>query len=185
MLCLQSSTRDPNHDGKVDELNINIAMPLNSDEAITSATALVYVDVGLSVVTRMKMDAALVVHYASATPGTSLTADGDVVFRQRDSLPFAPGGTFTPYLLDALVYPSTAVSMGQVLPSGVIAATRARNYTVELDVPHPSWTVDVGFAPATPGSTDDLSNVSQFDTHAGYTRNSARALTRRIAHGMH
>jgi hypothetical protein len=46
---MQSSIRDNNLDGKLEELHISIIMPLQSDEVITSATGIAYVDVELNV----------------------------------------------------------------------------------------------------------------------------------------
>jgi hypothetical protein len=46
---MQSSTTDANRDGKPDELRISATMPLASDEVITGATAIAFLDVQLSV----------------------------------------------------------------------------------------------------------------------------------------
>lgn len=136
---VKSSTSDFNLDGRPDELHLAITVPLSTIEYPTSVTVLAFVEAKLTTVTRMQMDGVLVASHTSGVSGSSFVADGDVVFRQRDSLPYAPDGIYTPYLRSPLTPLAAPTSIQDVLPNNILREYRSRNHTVELSVPYAIW----------------------------------------------
>jgi hypothetical protein len=77
------------------------------------------------------MDSALVVQAAGGgVPWLTASVDGDVRLVQRDSLPRATGGVYTPFLGSPLQPLGAAVSVEQIVPAAFVAALRSRNYSL-------------------------------------------------------
>ena len=66
----------------MDRLEINIQMPIASDELIHGFTALVYYNVKFSEKVKYLIDAVSYVNYDSGGGMSALTLDGDLVLRQ-------------------------------------------------------------------------------------------------------
>lgn len=79
---LQSNEVDTNLDGKIDRIEINVQMPVQSYENIHDINCLVFHDVQFNGKAKLLIDAVSHVSYSSAVPVSAVHLDGDMVFRQ-------------------------------------------------------------------------------------------------------
>ena len=81
---------DDDEDGLLDQLNLEIQMPLQPNEEITGVFIVVFFDWRLrsdkSSKKKFRMESTAVVDYKSNTPGSALSVSGDLKFRQKDLL---------------------------------------------------------------------------------------------------
>ena len=147
-MVVRASARDANLDGRNDELLVSAQLPLQGDEAVTSATLCAYFDASLSATTRFTMDALVVGSWSAGFAASRLDLDGDLLLAQRQNLPVASAGTFAPFLGAPLPSLDLAAAAADVAPAALLAASRARNFSLRLDVPAPMWTADAASAAA-------------------------------------
>lgn len=149
---LRSREVDDDLDGLADELELSLQMPVRHDEAIYSATLLVFFEFKLRRWAKLSMDSMAFCQASSPLAGQSLFVDGDLEFRQRWPLS-AKGGYQTPYSDDELLDANTFLpwkngGAGAQLAdvASLLSRYRARNFTTELNTRHTLWS---GAAPAT------------------------------------
>ena len=147
-MVVRASARDANLDGLNDELLVSAQLPLQGDEAVTSATLCAFFDASLSATTRFTMDALVVGSWSAGFAASRLDLDGDLLLAQRQNLPVASAGTFAPFLGAPLPSLDLAGAAADVAPAALLAASRARNFSLRLDVPAPLWTPDASSAAA-------------------------------------
>jgi hypothetical protein len=79
---LKSATLDDNRDGKMDRLEMSIALPLGKKETISGFDCLIYYQSKLSGRAKVLFDSASLVSYESGTPMSKVAIDGDLKLRQ-------------------------------------------------------------------------------------------------------
>ena len=139
----KTSSADNNLDGLNDEIFISATLPLQEGETVFAATLVGWFDASLQAQTRFQMDAALV-HSATSggLPANRLDVDGDLLFYQRDKLPAAPPGIYSPYLDAPLVLPENAQTVNDLTPRAVLDASRSRNFSLQVNAPTLLWTYE-------------------------------------------
>lgn len=126
---LSSATFDDNKDGKMDRLEINIQMPIASDELIHGFTALVYYNVKFSEKVKYLIDAVSYVNYDSGGGMSALTLDGDLVLRQTWPLE-GKGGYKVPYSTTQLIDLTSGSSASDISISNIMRQNTARNLSM-------------------------------------------------------
>lgn len=124
---LSSATLDDNKDGKLDRLEVNVQMPVNSDEKIHGFTALVYFNAQFTEKVRYLFDAVAYVHYSGGAM-SAVVMDGDLRFRQTWPLQ-GTGGFKVPYS-DQLIDVSSGSSASDVSISSIMRRSVARNFSM-------------------------------------------------------
>ena len=77
--CLfKSYGKDANRDGKVDQLSVDIRVPLFNNESVYSVTLVLTLDFRISNVCRFRMQSLLPLQYVSALPGANLNVAADL-----------------------------------------------------------------------------------------------------------
>jgi hypothetical protein len=79
---LQSNEVDTNLDGKVDRIEINIQMPVQSYESVHDINCLIFHDVQFNGKSKLLIDAVSHVSYSSVVAVSEVLIDGDLQFRQ-------------------------------------------------------------------------------------------------------
>ncbi len=92
---VKSAEFDDNQDGKVDRLELNVAMPTRMGESIYGVSGIVYHNVQISNAARYKYDAMTYLNYESASAIEKLSMDGNLNIKQ--TWPFNPKGGWVRY----------------------------------------------------------------------------------------
>ena len=142
-MSTKTSINDNNIDGLNDEIFISATLPLKEGETVFSTTLVAWFDVSLQAQTRFQMDSALVYSANSGgLPANRLDVDGDLTFYQRDKLPAAPPGIYSPYLDSPLVLPENAITFTDITPFSILDTSRARNFSLQVNAPTMLWTYE-------------------------------------------
>lgn len=126
---LQSNEVDTNLDGKVDRIEINVQMPIQSYENIHDINCLVFHDVQFNGKSKLLIDAVSHVSYSSVVAVSDVHIDGDLEFRQTWPL-VAKGGYRVPYETDPLLptdLSPTFTSAREVSMKNILKRSAARN----------------------------------------------------------
>jgi hypothetical protein len=83
---LKSATLDDNRDGKMDRLEMSVALPLTKNELIYGFDCLIYYKSKLSSRAKVLFDTVSLIGYESGTPMEKVSIDGD--FKLRQTYPF-------------------------------------------------------------------------------------------------
>jgi transmembrane protein 231 len=110
---VKSAEFDDNHDGTNDRLEINLQMPLQANEDITSVSTMVLFDFALNERAKVKFDAAAVFSFDGASGIEEVSFGADVVMRQTWPLQVR-GAQKSPYAASPL--------LPVVLPEGTSAS---------------------------------------------------------------
>ena len=128
---VKSSELDDNRDGKVDRIEINVQMPVSSDEKIDRISAIFITEVKLSAKAKYQFEAVSYVDYESASPIGSMHIDGDLMFRQTNSL-ISKGGYRVAYSDDELMPTSLKASLEETSISYIMQKANSRNLTMNF-----------------------------------------------------
>lgn len=117
---------DDNRDGKMDRLELSIALPLASHEVIYGFDCLIYYQTKLSARAKVLFDAVSLIGYESGTPMQKFTVDGDLKLRQ--TYPFSVyGGYKNLYTNDPLFEITSSTTAKDVSIESVMRRYVARN----------------------------------------------------------
>jgi len=85
---LRSYEDDTNGDGVYDALHLEMELPLKDTEAVQSVSMMLLFDFRLGEMVDLHMDSAAWIEYTGASSGSGLSIHGDLMFRQRNPLPW-------------------------------------------------------------------------------------------------
>lgn len=135
---------DQNQDGKLDQLNLQLELPLRPEEQVYSIQLLLMFSYQLFRMSTVVMQTLAFVQHSSPVPGSQLFVSGDLRLEQRAPLPHR--GLHTMYNVSVVDGNSPFASSYDLVK--IIGDYQKRNLTTVLYCPSPVWRV--GRAAETP-----------------------------------
>lgn len=136
---VRTTSTDVNVDGIDESVQVEIAVPLSTNEIIRQATVVVVLDYTLKSYAKLNMDVLTVFRHSSSVGGDMLYADGDLSFHQRSPLEITESMQ-QPYVNSPIVNMTNANTTQEILMQSLVSKYRERNYTANFHVPYPVWT---------------------------------------------
>ncbi|XP_074865185.1 transmembrane protein 231 [Carettochelys insculpta] len=134
---ISSREEDKNQDGKMDELQFKLELPLQSTEQVLAVHLILTFSYQLYRMSTFVMQSMAFIQSSSPISGSQLYVNGDLKLHQRQSL--AHSGIDTRY--NVSVINSTSPFASDYDLTNIIAAYQARNVTTILSGPNPVWLV--------------------------------------------
>lgn len=126
---LKSGVLDDNRDGKMDRLELSIALPLTNEETIYGFDCMIYYQTTLNARAKVIFDAVSLIGYEAGTPMSKVGIDGDLILRQ--TYPFSVyGGYKNLYSNDPLFDITTSSTANDVAFDTIMHRYTARNVTL-------------------------------------------------------
>ncbi|KAL2094027.1 hypothetical protein ACEWY4_011339 [Coilia grayii] len=128
---------DQNQDGKLDLLNLQLELPVSSEEQVYSIQLLLTFSYQLFRMSTVVMQTLAFVQHSSPVPGSQLFVSGDLCLEQRVPLPHR--GLHTTYNVSVIDGNSPFASSYDLV--NIIGEYQKRNLTTVFSCPSPVWTV--------------------------------------------
>eukprot|EP01040_Poterioochromonas_malhamensis_P000191 gene191-197_t len=126
---VRSAILDDNRDGKMERLELSVALPLTNQEQIYGFDCLIYYETKLSSRAKYIFDAVSLIGYESSTAANKISIDGDLILRQ--TYPFSVyGGYKNLYSNDPLYDVSQTTSARDVSIESIMRRYNSRNVTL-------------------------------------------------------
>lgn len=141
---VQARQDDHNRDGKTDQIQLNVRVPLKSGEAVHNVRFIAFFEYSLSEKVQMVMESAAYFQHSASMPGSSLEVFGNLELRQR-SLISQSTVTRVVYNTSVIKMSNGGIdSMDQVLFTTIVPDYLARNETTEYASTYPIWVAGRG-----------------------------------------
>ncbi|XP_056381814.1 transmembrane protein 231 [Hyla sarda] len=131
---------DQNQDGKMDQLNFNLELPILAVENVYGVQLILTFSYQLYRMSTFVMQSMAFIQYTSAVPGAKLYINGDLRLQQRQ--PLRHQGLETTYNISVINGTSPFASSYDL--TNIISAYQERNVTTFLSNPNPIWLVGRG-----------------------------------------
>ncbi|KAM4603185.1 transmembrane protein 231 [Discoglossus pictus] len=128
---------DKNQDGKMDQLNFKLELPLQATENVYGVQLILTFSYQLYRMSTFVMQSMAFIQYSSAIPGAQLYINGDLKLQQRQ--PLNHQGVDTRYNIS--VINGSSPFAGSYDITNIISSYQERNVTTVLNAPSPVWLV--------------------------------------------
>ncbi|XP_072168857.1 transmembrane protein 231-like [Diadema setosum] len=132
---IKSREEDTNRDGKNDNFQFSIEMPILGSEDVHGVQVIFIFDYRLYRFSELRMEAMAYISHSSAMSGAQLNADGDLKLRLRQ--PLAHKGLDTRY--DVPIINSDSVFAEDYSFSHIFSSYQERNVTTRFESDYPVW----------------------------------------------
>ncbi|MBN3298175.1 TM231 protein, partial [Amia calva] len=132
---ISAREEDQNQDGKLDQLNLKLALPLEPSEQIYSVQLILTFSYQLFRMSTFVMQSMAYIQHSSAIPGSQLFVSGDLKLQQRQ--PLKHRGLDTTYNVSVINGNSPFASAYDL--TTIIGSYQERNISTVLSNPSPVW----------------------------------------------